>query len=1040
MHKVLFTLLLVLAICSNGYSQGFLETKWDKYYGGARADAAKDIIEDFDGGITLTGQTKSKTGRKSDLLFLKLSPSGDTRLITNFGGVEDEAGHSMVQTYDGGYVIVGYTESSWAKSKGGKDAWIIKVDEYGEFLWDLICGSSEVDEFNEVVQLESETFIVGGSKGKNGYLVSFDKKGNLLWEKTLTTTSSIHSICVNNDQTVTTVGVKVTGEEKKIVLQKFDLDGNEIWKKAYVQDFPMVGLKVIQNSKQGYCITGIAEQNGTRDDKFLLVTNPNGAIEFLKPYGGRGMDGSRSITETFQGDYLLAGYTGSHERAAKRHKLWLSYLDQNGENKLNKPFYLGGKNQDEANDILQLSDGSFIVAGYSASNKGLEEDAWVIKLSAKDLPSIKVNNDLIKVQLGDFMDENASGTIEKEERAYQTFRVTNDTDNPVYNLEAKIQKQNENKGLTNFQKIKIGFLPANSSKKFSVPFYGERDIQDATNGYELSLNGANDLSKEPLKFEVISTASATPQLKIKSKDFVLINNGKIAKRQEKIVLRIVLENIGNSAAENSGLKFSFPYKVKNLSEKTFKLGTISSGESKTLEFEFEVDEVFLGEEIEIGIRAWEASFKGGAKSKAVIPIESFENSFESDEEVKEQPVIEQNEKGKGGPNFSCMHWNNDDYINIEWITPDIFDTTEFEEASLVFAMKLSLKSSKEVYEEDIQVKVNGEVLPKDKFQIESLQGKGDVDKRYRYAAAIPLVSGLNEIKVIVKNEAGTAETLPVLVTYKPNKSKLFLMSIGVPFDDLNYTAKDANDFASLFSTQDELFSEVNINVLNTKSSTTSQGLKLQLDELYIKYIIEEEITDEDVLILFISSHGLKSSRGKFRVAASDYDLLRMTYTLDYETEILERLDEMECKKLLFIDACYSGAAANSDADVEGAKSGGPDDHDLSKAIASLAESSNDLNTMLSCSAGEKSYENKSWNNGAFTKAIIEAFTGQEVQGTKGKIKADSTEDKIIYFDELYEFVKQRVSVLVKAEFPNKKQTPYVPKEQLESNKPIYVLK
>ncbi len=1040
MPRILPLVCVLILICTSAYSQSSLQKTWDKYYGGARADAAVDIIEDFGGGIAIAGQTKSKVGRKNDLFFLRLNPSGDTKLNTNFGGTEDDAAKALVQAFDGTYLLAGYTASKWAKSKGAKDAWIVKVDQYGEFIWDLICGGGNDDAFNDIVQLENEVYVAVGQKDLEGYLVCLDDKGEILWEKTRPSFTNILSLCINHDQSMTTVGYKEEGDNTFLVIQKFEINGEVLWEQIIKEEYPLVGTKILQNIEGGFTISGIAEQRNTREDKFILITDQNGNKKVIKPYGGRGRDGSRSMAETFYGDYLLAGYTGSHERAAKRHKLWLSFLSKNGEDKLSEPYFLGGKNQDEANDVLQLHDGSFIVAGYSASNKGLEEDAWVIKLKSYDLPNTNVDNDKISLEQGQFKDENENGAIEQLERAYLFFQITNNGDVPLYNAEAMIEGTKLMKGLEYFKKVKIGYLAANSSKKFSIPFFGEEDILTGESNFELSLIGANGFKKAPVSFSIESMAEVMPQLEIKNVQFKLPEGNKIAKRKEKISMEIEVENIGTDVAKNVGIKFSFPYKVKNLSEKSFKISSLSIGEKKTYTFEFEVEDVFLGDEVEIGIRAWEETFKGGDKYKAKMKMESFD-SFEDFEEEPSKENKSQNEKGKGGPNLSYFLFPSDDNLSIEWLTPDVFESTDFEEESPMFAMKFGLKSNKEIYEEDISIFINGEKVPKDKYETESLVGKGETEKRYRYAAVIPLINGDNEIKVIVKNEAGEAEVVPIHVTYSPRKSKLFLLAIGVPFEDLSFTSKDAEDFANSYQTQKGgLFSEVNINILNTKASTTSQSLRLQLDELYLKNLVEEEISEDDMLILFISSHGLKSARGKFRIAASDYDLLRKTFTLDYDTEIVERLEEMTCKKMLFIDACYAGAAANTDAPAEGEKSGGPDDFDLSKAIAALAESSTDLNTMLSCSAGEKSFENKKWGHGAFTKALLEAFSGKEVDGKSGKIKADTKEDKIIYFEELYNFVKQRVPQLVKTEFPNKKQTPYVPEEQLEKEKPIFVLK
>ncbi|MBK9016288.1 MAG: hypothetical protein IPM82_20685 [Saprospiraceae bacterium] len=63
---------------------------------------------------------------------------------TNLGGKEDDGANAVVQTFDGAYVIAGFTETNWGKESFGKrDAWLLKVDEKGVILWDLLLGPAK---------------------------------------------------------------------------------------------------------------------------------------------------------------------------------------------------------------------------------------------------------------------------------------------------------------------------------------------------------------------------------------------------------------------------------------------------------------------------------------------------------------------------------------------------------------------------------------------------------------------------------------------------------------------------------------------------------------------------------------------------------------------------------------------------------------------------------------------------------------------------------------------------------------------------------
>lgn len=90
----------------------FMET-----YGGNGNDFGHSVQQTFDGGYVITGIG-------GGVMLIKTDVSGDTLWTRTFPGT----GISVQQTRDGGYIITGYTFSLGA---GSADVWLIKTDEYG---------------------------------------------------------------------------------------------------------------------------------------------------------------------------------------------------------------------------------------------------------------------------------------------------------------------------------------------------------------------------------------------------------------------------------------------------------------------------------------------------------------------------------------------------------------------------------------------------------------------------------------------------------------------------------------------------------------------------------------------------------------------------------------------------------------------------------------------------------------------------------------------------------------------------------------------
>ena len=123
----------------------------------------------------------------------------------------------------------------------------------------------------------------------------------------------------------------------------------------------------------------------------MVKLNSIGTIEWQKSIGGSGFDRAKSIQQTSDGGYILAGTSDSNDGDVSLNNGYEDYLvvkiNSIGTIEWQKSF--GGSGRDYANSIQQTSDGGYIVAGSSVSNdgdvsgnNGLAMDYWVVKLTS----------------------------------------------------------------------------------------------------------------------------------------------------------------------------------------------------------------------------------------------------------------------------------------------------------------------------------------------------------------------------------------------------------------------------------------------------------------------------------------------------------------------------------------------------------------------------------------------------------------------------------------------------------------------------------
>jgi uncharacterized caspase-like protein len=221
----------------------------------------------------------------------------------------------------------------------------------------------------------------------------------------------------------------------------------------------------------------------------------------------------------------------------------------------------------------------------------------------------------------------------------------------------------------------------------------------------------------------------------------------------------------------------------------------------------------------------------------------------------------------------------------------------------------------------------------------------------------------------------------------PLPGDLHVLCVGVseyrnPLYNIPFAAGDARAMLGVLQAQNgKAYAKVHTNILTDKQATT-QNIRAALQKLHAA-------KPDDTVMVFLSGHGLQSG-DKYYFAPWGIFVNDIPRTCLEWNAILDSLGKVYAKKLLFTDACFSGAKLGAKQATGG-------------ELAELARRRAGLVMLSSSQADELSFEDKEVQQGAFTHALIEAFTG----------KADVDADKKITLPELALYVPKRVSELTK---------------------------
>ena len=178
----------------------------------------------------------------------------------------------------------------------------------------------------------------------------------------------------------------------------FPQTGSSIeWQKTYGGSLSDKAFAMSKTIDGGYIVAGSSYSsngdvllNSGMEDVWILKVNSVGTIEWQKTFGGSGSDVAKSVIQTSDNGYIIAGYTNSTDGNVTQFyggfDFWVLKLTNAGNLMWQKSY--GGTGDEQANSIIQTNDGGYAVAGKSNSTTGMitdhrgQNDAWIVKIDA----------------------------------------------------------------------------------------------------------------------------------------------------------------------------------------------------------------------------------------------------------------------------------------------------------------------------------------------------------------------------------------------------------------------------------------------------------------------------------------------------------------------------------------------------------------------------------------------------------------------------------------------------------------------------------
>ncbi len=271
---------------------------------------------------------------------------------TTLGGTGDDFAYTIIPTRDGGFAIVGGTNSGDGDFKvpasNGSDAYLAKYNKYRQLEWTKTLGGTGEDNFTAVAQtLDGGYIAVGQSESTDG-------------------------------------DIKENHGGFDVLVVKFSASGKVEWQKSFGGSGDEFGEGVVQTFYGGYAIVAFTSSNDgnvsgnhTTDgdfDGWFIQIGAKGNLLFQHCYGGSDFDGFFSMVSSNNGSFILEGASGSNDGDVSGNHgngdAWVVKVNAFGKILWQKCVGGSGSEGDGNNDIATTADGNIIIDGGSNSTDG----------------------------------------------------------------------------------------------------------------------------------------------------------------------------------------------------------------------------------------------------------------------------------------------------------------------------------------------------------------------------------------------------------------------------------------------------------------------------------------------------------------------------------------------------------------------------------------------------------------------------------------------------------------------------------------------
>ncbi|MBN2366061.1 MAG: hypothetical protein EH225_08655, partial [Calditrichaeota bacterium] len=175
------SLLIVFVVLP--FLTSFAQITFQKNYGSYLHERARGVMQTSDGGYILVGD-KSNGGMNPDIYVVKTDESGDTAWTRTYERTYSSIAHAVLETSDG-FLVAGAEVVTIGP--GRSDFFLMKIDFQGDTVWTRTYGGSKDEQAFDVKATPDGGYLLCGQAEEVGggqmfyWLVKTSSSGDSIW-------------------------------------------------------------------------------------------------------------------------------------------------------------------------------------------------------------------------------------------------------------------------------------------------------------------------------------------------------------------------------------------------------------------------------------------------------------------------------------------------------------------------------------------------------------------------------------------------------------------------------------------------------------------------------------------------------------------------------------------------------------------------------------------------------------------------------------------------------------------------------------------